>query len=253
MNATEIMRMAFFEKQHWWYCGLRDMIRRTLESRPVCRHPRVLDAGCGTGGNLRLLRAMLDPSYIGGFDVSPVAVDVCRGSLADADVYVSDLCDPELHVDELDLVLSCDVITIPGINNCVQGLAKIAQRIRRGGTMILNLPAYQWLYSEHDAAVGTRQRVRTEEARRLLQHLGLKVELVTYRVFSLFPAVVAARLPSMLLSGESRTPRSDLKPVRPWLNGAFSRLLSAENRAIASGVRWPWGSSVFAVGRKTDE
>jgi SAM-dependent methyltransferase len=250
MNATEIMRMAFFEKEHWWYCGLRDMIKRVLQSRPVRPQPRVLDAGCGTGGNLRLLHSLLNPSYLGGFDVSPVAVDVCRQHLPDADVYVSDLRDPHLHADELDLVLSCDVITIPGINNCVSGMRKIAQRMRRGGMMILNLPAYQWLYSEHDAAVGTRQRVRAEEARGLLRDLGLEVQLVTYRVFSLFPAVVATRLPSLLTNCDKRALRSDLKPVRPWINQAFSKLLSAENRAVASGMRWPWGSSVFAVGRK---
>ena len=49
--------------------------------------------------------------------------------------------------------------------------------------MILNLPAYAWLRSRHDVATDTRDRVTAGQVRRLLQRLGLSIELVTYRYF----------------------------------------------------------------------
>ena len=35
-----------------------------------------------------------------------------------------------------------------------------------------------------------------------------------------------------------------------WQRATLLATLKIENRALAAGFRWPWGSSVFAVGRK---
>ena len=80
MNPGEYAVMAQVEARHWWYRGLRDVLERTL-GRPhlaLPEHPAVLDAGCGTGENLRLLRDLLDPSYLGGFDLSEEALAIAR-------------------------------------------------------------------------------------------------------------------------------------------------------------------------------
>jgi hypothetical protein len=45
--------------------------------------------------------------------------------------------------------------------------------------------------------------------------------------------------------------RSELhSPPGPLLNAALWRAIAAENRLIARGVSLPWGSSVFAIGRR---
>lgn len=250
MTHVEIAKMAHLDQKHWWYCGLRDMIRRTVSGRLQKVQPRILDAGCGTGETLHSLRLLLSPSYIGGFDASPLAVELSRTRVRGGDIYLGDVRDPEIHENRLDLVLSCDVITIPGIEECRDGLERMVGALRPGGLLILNLPAFNWLYSEHDQAVGTQQRICADDARRLLLSLHLDVELVTYRVFSLFPVVLAARLPSMLRSGSIEYPESDLHPVHPHMNDLLAKMLYAENIAVTEGLNLPWGTSVFAVGRK---
>jgi hypothetical protein len=80
--------------------------------------------------------------------------------------------------------------------------------------------------------------------------IGLQVELITYRLFLLFPALVLRRLPSILFRPDSTSARSDLAPTPPWLNAFLCRLMAAEARMLARGARFPWGTSVFAVGRK---
>lgn len=253
MNPAEIELMASVEGVHWWYRGLRDVIRRTLHT-PRFRlppHASILDAGCGTGENLLFVQRLVQPAYLGGFDRSFRAVSLCRAKVCEADVYVGDLRDPEVHVDHLDLVLSCDALSIAGIADSQAGLARLVERLRRGGLLILNLPAFQWLYSGHDVAIRTRERVTAGQVRRLLLELGLSVELLTYRLFFLFPAIVLARLPSMLrLNSRSRAARSDLKRSPPWINTVLRAILSAENAALIRGVRFPCGSSVYAVGRR---
>ncbi len=247
MNDREYQVMADVESVHWWYRGLRDLISRVLDAAGFAQRSdlRVLDAGCGTGENLRMIRDKLRTSYLGGFDPSTLALDLARRKVPDADLYQSDLCQPELRAERYDLVLNCDVLCVTGLEPAREGMLRIAERMRPGGLLIVNLPAYQWLYSRHDLAVGTRRRFTASEVRSFLEQLGLKVELLTYRLWALFPAIVLARLPSMLLPPRTAA-RSDLSFPHPLVARCLTQELAWENLAILRGVRFPWGSSVFA-------
>jgi SAM-dependent methyltransferase len=252
MEPGEHELMSRAEERHWWYLGLRELLARILAREVHVARPRVLDAGCGTGAHLRLLREVLQPTYLGGFDREPEALRLARPKAPGADLYLSDVCDPELHVDALDLVLSIDVIYVPGAERAYPGLLRMAERLDRGGLMVLHLPAYRWLYSEHDVAVHGTQRFTAREVGALLTGLGLQVELLTYRLCLLFPLVVLSRLPRLVRPREApAAARSDLhREPHPRVNGALLAALRAENAAILRGARLPFGSSVFAVARK---
>jgi SAM-dependent methyltransferase len=254
VNPGEHEVMARVEESHWWYRGLRDVITRCL-SEPRFRlppSPHVLDAGCGTGQNLKTLGELLQPAYLGGFDISEEGLGFARRKMPGADLYQSDLANPSIRIEELDLAVSLDVICLPGVQHAREGLEIVVAALRPGGLFVLNLPAYGWLYSEHDAAVHTTERYTAYRVRALLQSLNLRVELLSYRLFFLFPLVVLRRLPSLMRarSGD-REARSDLH-VTPteFTNRSLLAVLEVENQLIARGVRLPWGSSVFAIGRK---
>jgi len=254
MHPGEYDLMARAEDTHWWYLGLRDVVARCLERPDLAPPPgpRVLDAGCGTGATLRFLAERLRPSYLAGFDASEQALAHARAKAPGADVYPGDVCAPEIRTDSLDLVVCLDVIYIPGARRALGGLRALVDRLRPGGLLILNLPAYGWLYGEHDVAVHTSERFTAGGVRDLLAALGLERARLSYRVCALFPAVVLARIPGMLRARRGRArSRSDLTRVpREPGNRVFGAILRAENALIARGVRLPWGSSVFAVGRK---
>ncbi|HUQ71864.1 MAG TPA: class I SAM-dependent methyltransferase [Planctomycetaceae bacterium] len=255
MHSTEYDRMAELEGEHWWYRGFRGLVARLLcRWRPkIAWDAHVLDAGCGTGENLRLLQASLRPASLSGFDVSEQAVTHAREKMPEADVYVSDLCHPDIHGQRLDVILCADVVYMTGLEAALPGLQTLVSHLPRGGLLLLHVPAFNWLYSRHDIAVGTRHRFTRGDIRALLAQLGLTQELLTYRMFLLFPAVLAARLPSLLFgtaAGKQAVVQSDLNFPPRWLNACLAAIVGLENWLIARGMRFPWGSSIIAVGRK---
>ena len=251
MEPEQYDIMAQAEQNHWWYRGLRDVIAQCLAKPDLALppHPSVLDAGCGTGGNVRFLHDLLAPSYIGGFDVAEKALVHARRQCPQADIYASDIRNPKCHRHAYDLVVSCDVLYTSGLAASMCGLRKLVSALAPGGLCILHLPAYQWLTSNHDRAVHTTERYVLSQLRALLDELGLLCVRASYRLCCLLPLVALRRLPS-LVSARGQATSSDLDLPAAWLNESLYRTVQLENWLVAAGACLPWGSSIFAIGRK---
>lgn len=251
MDPEQYDIMSWAEDRHWWYMGLRDAIGCCLQhpSMRLPANPVVLDVGCGTGANLRYLHSLLKPSYLAGFDLSELALKHARRKCPDANVYQSDIRQPELHRTAFDLIVSSDVLYVTGIEETFQGLLELTRALKPGGLCVWNLPAYDWLTSEHDRVVHTRERYTLSRLRKLLCDLDLECVRISYRMFALFPLIVLKRLPSLFLRSRSSS-NSDLRQPADWLNRFFFRTLQMENRLISRGHHLPWGSSIFVVGGK---
>jgi SAM-dependent methyltransferase len=254
LDDTVIDEMAEAEERHWWYQGLRDLLARiltskslSLEGEALVRGPVVLDAGCGAGANLRMLDELLRPARLEGFDAHPRAVRRAAEKCPTADVHLGDLREPTLHHERYDVVVCCDVVSHVGRNACRSGLGRIAEHLRPGGLFVVHVPACPGLASEHDTAVGTIERFRKAEVESLVRSLGLRIELSSYRMSLLLPAVAAYR---RLGRKGSSAPRSDLTRGPAIFDPLCRRLLTWENRLITRGVKFPLGSSVIVVGRK---
>jgi hypothetical protein len=118
--------------------------------------------------------------------------------------------------------------------------------LKPGGVLVLNVPAFRWLWGPHDVALMHQRRYTKGEVRALLEGAGLTVEKLSYSVFLLFPIVVLLRLLDKFKRGPA-------KVSLPKVSGASNRFLvklqDMEARWIAASSL-PWGSSVVAVARK---
>jgi len=245
LNPEEYRRMADLEEVQWWYSGMRRIARALLT--PLLPPGeggarRILDAGCGTGGNLQDLESFGD-TY--GVDLSPLAVITTRrrgGRVAQGNLLALPLASTSF-----DVVTSFDVLYHAWILDDAQAVRELARVLKPGGLILVKAPALKILWGAHDEAVHSRHRYTRGELETLLEGAGLRLVRSTYANSLLFPVLLWRRFLDRLLNRHG----SDVALLPPLLERAFGGLLTIEARLLAL-FNLPIGASVFAVARKPD-
>jgi SAM-dependent methyltransferase len=256
MNVDEYRTMREVEDYFWWYVGFRRIYAALLDRH--CRDAasgRVLDAGCGTGSFLVFLTERYRPGRLTGLDFSQEALDFCadRGF---EDLVRASVVELPFDDESFDLVVSLDVLCHRSIPDELVPLREFRRALSRGGYLLLNLPAFQFIYSEHDMAVHTSHRYRRREVAAMLEAAGFEPVITTYANFFTFPVVAGVRLAQKAKrafagggagAGETEH-RSDLNPLPDAANRALTGVLGAEAHLVTQ-MRLPFGSSVTALAR----
>lgn len=248
MQPGEYRVMYEVEDVYWWYRGLRALVRELLAryAAPLKPPLTILDAGCGTGANLELLQTY---GHAIGIDLSEEAIGFCRTRKVPASrtllASITELPFPNAF---FDLAVSFDVIC--NIPDDASAFREIARVLKPGGRFIVQLPAYSWLWSTHDVAVGHQRRYSRPGLRESLVQAGFQVERLTHTNTLFLPLAIAERLRRRRITNHDHAVRSDLAtPLPAWLNNGLSASVVAEMR-LAARVDLPVGLSILGVVRK---
>lgn len=246
MEPAEYEIMYHHEEGHWWYVGLRDLVLADIARFAERRGPlTLLDAGCGTG---KVLETCKEHRAFG-LELSPEVFRFLRRRGLNRVARASVLGIP-FPDDTFDLVTSMDVLYCIDPPGDLRGLREMTRVLKPGGMLLMNLPAYEFLRGDHDAAVHTRNRYTRGHLRAMLVDAGLRIERLTYRNTFLFPAAAGVRLGQRLFRRPTGPPRSDLHSLPTLLNRALTWPLLMENFLFRLGVRLPFGLSLYGVARK---
>jgi SAM-dependent methyltransferase len=239
MQEHERDAMLAADSRHWWYRGRRRVIGAVLENTAVPgRYPRGLDAGCGSGRTLDLLREFGRPVGID-VDGRSVRQAVARGHVASrASVLSLPFGDGVFG-----LVTCLDVLE--HLDDDVRALRELRRVTAPGGALVVTVPAYQALWSAHDERNLHRRRYRAGRLASAAESAGWVVERQTY-----FNSVLLAPAALVRLADRARAARaggSDLDRTSPRLDALLEQPMRLEAWLIGRGLRLPAGLSALAV------
>jgi ubiquinone/menaquinone biosynthesis C-methylase UbiE len=232
--------MATQAQDHWWYRARRALVTQMLagELPPTAR---VIDVGCGTGDNLAALDSAAGGPVVG-VELSPYAIRHAprspRGEVRVGVARAEHLPFPDACAD---LVTSMDVIEHLDDD---AALADYHRVLRPGGKLLLTVPAYQWLWSDHDVWAAHRRRYSRRTLLAAVERGGFRPRRVTYfNSFLVPPAAVLRRTPARhLVKGE----QDEVGAASPTVDRLMTGLATVERR-WARHRRVPFGLSIACL------
>jgi SAM-dependent methyltransferase len=230
------------EDRHWWYRGRRRVLERVVADLRLPARARILDAGCGSGRNMV---EFARHGEVTGIELSPTSVRLARERGA-GEVVEGSVLEMPFEAGAFELAASLDVIE--HLQDDLQALRELRRVVAPGGSLLVTVPAYQWLWSGHDEINHHHRRYTRRSLQSVGEQAGWQQVRTTYFNSLLLPAAIALRV---LDRFNRKTTESSLDlwvPPAP-VNWLLERPLAMEAAMIGRGGRIPAGLSLLAVFR----
>jgi len=243
MNVGEYAEMYKLESFYWWFVARRQLLESLVES--IARdfeQPTILDVGCGTGINYSVLSKYGDTF---GTDASEeaLAFSQSRGTRTLARSHLESL---PFANSTFDIVTALDVLE--HVDDDLKALDEILRVTAKRGVLVITVPAYGFLWSEHDEALHHRRRYAASELRNKLTNAGFEVERISYYITLLFFPILFMRFIQSVTKKSIQAKTSHI--VLPgWLNSLLVGILGFE-RWLLRWINLPFGVSIVCLARK---
>lgn len=226
------------EAFHWWFVARRRIIDALIEQHVrLPSNARILEAGCGTGGNLALLASH---GALSAFEYDPEARAIAKRK-SGLEIVPGALPGEVAFADEsFDMVALLDVLE--HLDEDAASLATLRRKLASGGKLLLTVPAAPWLWSAHDVQHHHKRRYTKAQLRALLGEIGFADVKIGYFNSLLFPLAVLDRLLGKL---GLRKATGSGEPSAA-LNSLFEKIFSSEAKLLRR-LSFPFGLSLYAI------
>lgn len=236
------------ENNHWWFRWRFDMITRLVGSLGSGDSFRILDAGCGTGQMTKRLGAI---GLAFGLDSAPEAIAFARSRGVER-LAQGSITAPPFANGAFDCVLALDVIE--HVDDDIGILTSLFKILRPGGHLIVTVPAFDALWSEHDEINHHKRRYRAPHLKVLIENAGFHADRVTYCNTALYLPVLVTRKAKNLVRAlnfrrggdHGQELKSDLGDYPAVVNDGLYKLMRGETR-LMERFNLPFGVSILAI------
>jgi len=205
---------------------------------------KILEIGCGTGEVTKYLQKYGD---VIGLDYSDDAIEFCKlknlKNIFKKDVVEIDVKEFINKYGKFDLILTLDVME--HIREDVAVFKKIKQMLTKTGVYIATVPAYKFLWSEHDESLHHVRRYHSLELLKKLENTGFKILKKTYFVSTMFPVIAFFRLWNNFFT-RHEYPETSYVKLPKFLNELMYKVLKLETKMI-NKHNLPAGTTIVTV------
>lgn len=251
MEAEAYDKTDELENRYWWYLGRRYVFDKLLDryfdaglpAGQADRQKKIVDVGCGTGGNMKVLKKY---GAVLGLDIEPRALAYCQSKGLDNVRLMQGFYATGLEDAAVDLVTLFDVLE--HFEDDGKALREINRILKPGGMTLINVPAFNMLWSELDEELHHFRRYTRAELKRKLELTGFSIVKASYIFFFVFPLIVLYRMVGRFQEKRFHPQFSyvEFPSLVTWLLTTLSKL----EAVLLKFIRFPVGSSVLVLARK---
>jgi len=233
------------ERKHWWFEVRNEIIIDLIRKAAGGKKLKILNVGVATGHTTELLMEFGEVTSVEyDKDCFNYLQTFLPGELVNGSITELPFGD-----NEFDLVCAFDVVEhVEQDQFAVDELSRVC---KANGHIVISVPAFKFLWSEHDIINHHIKRYTRKEIEGLLSKN--KIGYVSYFNFILFIPIAAVRVTKTLIFGtpKAEDAKSDFKSVKPTtVSRMLKALFSSEKWFINRGVELPFGVSILAAAQK---
>lgn len=241
MNKDFEKKYHSLEKEHFWFKARRKYILQLIKN--ISKDSKILDIGCSSGILLMDLEEIgFKKENLFGIDISPEAIQNCHAN-GISNATVMDAQEITL-TEKFDIIIASDCLE--HLEDDQKAIANWNSLLKPNGQAFIFVPAYQFLWSDHDDVNMHFRRYTLKELKHKLKSNGFQIQKASYWNFFLFPPILLFRLIGKLFSSKNKN--GDLDKISAFNEGLF-QLINLENKLLKY-AEFPFGVSVFCVARK---
>lgn len=232
------------EETHWWFTGRQKVIGQLLKHKTIPHHiDRALDIGCGTGFCTSLVSEIADSVWC--VEMAEEMIEILKQK--NKNYHITQGWWPDVEINQtFQLVTLFD--SLEHIADEARVLKKIESVLEPGGVVMITVPAYMFLWSEHDTLSHHKRRYSKKYMRKMVtESTGLTILRLSYFNTFFFIPIALFRLIKKALG--LKTGGSDVFVVPKMLNSVMSWIFEQEGTLVRR-VNLPFGTSLVCVAQK---
>ncbi len=247
MQLSEYDALEKVEREHWFYKGKRILTEYWIEhTTALSRGDVIVDCGAGTGELVRELRSHYEP-----LGVSVIGIEYVEEARRLAmerkgtDLLEGSILALPLQAATSQITIALDVLE--HVENDKLAFSEMLRVTKPGGIIIINVPAFQSLWSNWDVSLGHFRRYSKAMLSAVLAPHQSEIEVLHFEyenALAFIPIYVLRNLAHLLrirIRFEDRIPSL-------FLNKLLLDLFVGQSRA--TWFHPPFGSSLFCVLKK---
>jgi ubiquinone/menaquinone biosynthesis C-methylase UbiE len=257
-DETYFEKLYQVEDRHFWF-RMRQAIIATLSRDLVSNLPagyRVMEIGCGTGHLLKTLEKTCEKGQVIGLDLYWEGLVFARQRTGACLIQGRAESMPFAE-GQFDLVGMFDVLE--HLENDEEILKSVHQILKKGGKLMLTVPAERQLWSTTDLIARHQRRYELANLKEKLEHSGFKIDYMSEFMQALHPLAKLRRKAPILLETmsekEDRISRKSFNQqlsIMPILNELAYRILSSEVKQIQKRKKIKRGTSIIAIASRSE-
>ncbi len=247
MQSNVYGEFAAIEQTHWWFVARRKILNVFLQrygyGKKDIKVRTALDIGSGPGINAELIEKVaekvicIEPSNEG-YEFAKKKSSPIR------QVIHGEFPSAVPAGQKFDVITLFDVLE--HIEDEGRTVRKLKEILNAGGRLFITVPAYEWMWTNHDDVVHHQRRYTTNGLRKVLEANGFELVRLSYFNTFLFPGIAGVRAIKKMLGTDNGS--TDFSITPGWSNRIFTAIFGLESY-ILKYISLPFGVSVMAVAK----